>query len=700
MSTADVSARLQELRAQLRHHAHLYYVLDQPALPDGDYDRLYAELLALEAGHPELVTPDSPSRRVGATPDSAFAPVKHAVPMLSLDNVFDEAGWLDFDRRVRDRLGWELSVGVAYACEPKFDGLAVSLRYEDGLLVQAATRGDGSTGEDITANVRTIRSVPLSLRAPAADRQVQAAALPALLEVRGEVLMPRAGFEQLNARQLAAGDKVFANPRNAAAGSLRQLDPGITATRPLAFYAYSIAALDGAPWPATHTLTLRWLAALGFKITDLAASGPGPLFVQQAWQALLDRRDSLPFDIDGMVVKVDDRRLQQDLGFVARAPRWAVAYKFPAQEASTRLEAIEWQVGRTGALTPVARLAPVSVGGVVVSNATLHNIDEVHRLDLRAGDTVVIYRAGDVIPKVMRRLDDDGHAARAPVALPDACPVCASAVVRPEGEVVARCSAGLFCPAQRKEALRHFASRRAMDIEGLGEKWVDLMVDAGLLHTPADIYRLSAEQLLQLPRMAEKSAENLLAGIAKSRDTTLGRFLFALGIPEVGENTAGLLARQFGTLDALLAAADAGNEAALLATPDVGPVVAQSVLGFLAEAHNRDVISALVAAGVRWPDQAAAQDLPQPLAGQTWVLTGTLTAMGRDEAGDRLRALGAKVSGSVSKKTHVVVAGESAGSKLAKAEELGVTVWDEARFLAFLAEPMSAADAAPEQEQC
>ncbi len=675
MTELPVEQRLQELRAQLRHHAHLYYVLDRPELPDAEYDRLYRELVELEQQHPDLITLDSPSQRVGATPDSAFAPVPHQVPMLSLDNVFTVEEWDDFDRRVRERLGWELAVGVAYACEPKFDGLAVTLHYHDGLLVKAATRGDGSTGEDITANVRTIASVPLRLLA-------EGAALPAQLEVRGEVLMPRAGFEQLNARQLAQGDKVFANPRNAAAGALRQLDPRISAQRPLEFYAYAIADLKGVEWPSTHSQTLRWLGTLGFRITSLASTGNGPAYVRQAYEMLGRQRDSLPFDIDGMVVKVDDRRLQLDLGFVARAPRWAVAFKFPGQEASTRLEAVDWQVGRTGALTPVARLAPVSVGGVVVSNATLHNIDEIQRLDLRPGDTVVIYRAGDVIPKVMRRLDDDGHEQREPVTLPSGCPVCASAVTRGEGEVVARCSAGLFCPAQRKEALRHFASRRAMDIEGLGEKWIDLLVEQELVHSSADIYRLTREVLLTLPRMAEKSADNMLAGIAKSKQTTLARFLFALGIPEVGESTAALLARQFGKLDALLQA----DEAALLATPDVGPVVARSILDFLAEPHNQAVIAALCEVGVHWVDQAAAQDLPQPLAGQTWVLTGTLSSMGRDEAGDRLRALGAKVSGSVSKKTHVVVAGESAGSKLANAQALGVTVWDEAQLVAFLKE--------------
>lgn len=663
--------RVQALRAQLRQLAHQYYVLDDPQLPDSDYDALYRELLAIEAEHPELISADSPSQRVGATADNAFSPVTHRVPMLSLGNVFNVTDWEAFDQRIRKRLGWEASVGPYYVCEPKFDGLAVSLQYRDGLLYQAATRGDGSTGEDITGNVRTLSSVPLRLLG---DNP------PARLEVRGEVIMPRAGFTALNERQLAKGDKVFANPRNAAAGSLRQLDPGITAQRPLVFYAYALADLDGADWPSTHSKTLRWLSELGFKTSDLTCSGPGPAFVQKAWSDLQAKRDSLPFDIDGMVIKVDERRLQQDLGFVAREPRWAVAYKFPAQEVSTRLEAIEFQVGRTGALTPVARLTPVNVAGVMVSNATLHNIDEVHRLDLRAGDTVVIYRAGDVIPKVMRRIDDDEHESRAIAQLPATCPVCDSKVERPEGEVVARCSAGLFCPAQRKEALRHFASRRALDIEGLGDKWVDLMVEQGLLHSSADLFKLTYEQLLTLPRMAEKSANNLLEAIEKSKKTTLARFLYSLGIPEVGESTAAMLARQFGRLDSLLGA----DEAALLATPDVGPVVAKSIQTFLAEPHNQQVIAALCAAGLHWDDQFAAQDLAQPLAGQTWVLTGTLTSMGRDEAGDLLRALGAKVSGSVSKKTAIVVAGEAAGSKLEKAIELGVTVWGEAELTEFL----------------
>lgn len=673
LSEEDAAGRLKSLREQLQAHAKAYYQDDAPVIPDAEYDALYRELLALEAAFPSLQTPDSPSLRVGAVADAAFSPVKHDVPMLSLDNVFAEDELLDFDRRVRERLNWELAVGLPYSCEPKFDGLAVTLHYHQGHLVKAATRGDGSTGEDITANVFTIPSVPKNLMGDT---------VPDTLEVRGEVLMPRAGFIALNERQLAAGEKVFANPRNAAAGALRQLDPRITAQRPLAFYAYTLAAVSGVEWPQTHSQTLRWLKSLGFVIADQVKLGHGPLFVQQAWQSLLDERDSLPFDIDGMVVKVDDRRLQQDLGFVARAPRWAVAYKFPAQEVSTTLEAIDFQVGRTGALTPVARLRPVNVAGVVVSNATLHNIDEVHRLDLRPGDSVVIYRAGDVIPKVMRRIDDDAHAQRDKVSLPSQCPVCGSDVVRPEGEVIARCGAGQFCPAQRKEAIRHFASRRAMDIDGLGEKWIDLMVETGLVSCTADLYQLTQAQLLTLPRMAEKSANNLLAAIAASRETTLARFIYALGIPNVGETTAEAFARQFGRWSALQEA----DELALLATPDVGPVVAQSVMRYLQEPHNQAVIQALLAAGIHWPDQVAAQDLPQPLLGQTWVLTGTLSTLGRDEAGARLKALGAKVSGSVSAKTHVVVAGESAGSKLTKAQELGVPVWDESRLLSLLRE--------------
>lgn len=673
MSKDQANARLQTLRQQLQDHAYRYYVLDEPALPDADYDALFQELLTLEQAFPELVSADSPSQRVGASSDTAFTPVTHQVPMLSLDNVFNAEDWQAFDRRVRDRIDWQLAVGVPYACEPKFDGLAVSLRYEQGILVQAATRGDGQVGEDISANVRTISSVPLRL---------QSANPPAVLEVRGEVVMPRSGFELLNQRQLAQNEKPFANPRNAAAGSLRQLDASITAKRPLDFYAYAIAAIEGMPWPSTHTLSLRTLKQFGFRISDLAHTGNGVDFVQRSWQQLLAQRNQLDFDIDGMVIKVDDRSLQLNLGFVSRAPRWAVAYKFPAEEKTTTLLAVDFQVGRTGAITPVARLAPVNVGGVMVSNATLHNMDEIQRLDLRIGDQVIVRRAGDVIPKVTGRVNDEAHDERKTVAFPSHCPVCDSAVSRIEGEVVVRCTAGLFCPAQRKERLRHFASRRAMDIEGLGEKWVDLLVEAGLLHSSADIYQLSKAQLLTLPRMGEKSADNLVAAIDRSRATTLPRFLYSLGIPDVGETTALQLAGQFGSLDALLAA----DEAALLATPDVGPVVAKAILDFLSEPHNQQVIQALRDAGVCWQDQAARQDMVQPLAGQTWVLTGSLEKMTRDQATDKLRSLGAKVSGSVSAKTAVVVAGEAAGSKLEKAQSLGVTVWDETALIAFLTE--------------
>ena len=676
MNATTAEQRIAALSEQLRAHAHRYYVLDEPTLPDGEYDALYAELAALEQQYPEFIRTDSPTQRVGAAPDSAFQSITHSVPMLSLDNALSEAEWLAFDARARERLGWDLAVGLPYVCEPKFDGLAVSLLYRHGELVQAATRGDGQRGEDITANIRTIRSVPLRL-SPSNDN-----VLPSVLEVRGEVLMPQSGFEQLNAQQLARGEKRFANPRNAAAGALRQLDPRITAQRPLDFYVYAIAQIEGAEWPRSHAQTLQYLANLGFKQSREVRQGRGAPFVQQAWQRLLDARESLAFAIDGMVVKIDDRQLQRDLGFVARAPRWAVAYKFPAQEASTTLEAVDFQVGRTGALTPVARLTPVLVAGVMVSNATLHNSDEIARLDLRIGDRVVIYRAGDVIPKVMRRLDDLAHASRPAIAVPTQCPVCHSAVIRMADEAVARCGAGLFCPAQRKEALKHFASRRAMDIDGLGDKWLELLIDTNMVQSSADLYYLRKEQLLSLPRMAEKSATNLLTAIANSRATSLPRFLFALGIREVGESTAAALARQFGSLEALLDA----DEAALLATPDVGPVVASTILAFFAEPHHRDIVAQLQAAGVHWPDLAAAQDLPQPLAGQTWVLTGTLAHIGRDEASDRLKALGAKVSGSVSKKTHAVVAGERAGSKLDAANALGISVWDEQALLALLAE--------------
>lgn len=677
-----IDSRIDSLRAELRQHDYCYYVLDEPALPDAEYDKLFRELQALEAAHPERITPESPTQRVGATPLAAFAQVQHEVPMLSLDNVFSVQEAAGFDQRVRDRLA-EADIGVdsvSYCAEPKLDGLAISIVYAQGVLVRAATRGDGSTGEDITQNIRTIPSVPLRLLC---ERP------PAVLEVRGEVVMPKAGFLRLNAQAAERGDKIFANPRNAAAGSLRQLDSCITATRPLEFYAYALARIDddaasvfAAPVLASHHATLMQLKQLGFRVSAVLQQGQGLAFVQQFHDQVLQQRDALPYEIDGVVIKVDAVLQQQQLGFVSRAPRWAVAYKFPAQEALTTVEGIEFQVGRTGALTPVARLAPVLVGGVTVSNATLHNIDEIERMDVRVGDAVVVYRAGDVIPKVMRVLEDRRPAGTQAVHLPALCPVCGSDVVRNEGEAIARCSGGLFCPAQQKEALKHFVSRRAMDIEGLGDKLIELLVDKHFIRNSADLYRLHEHRdaLLALDRMGEKSVDNLLASIAKRQSTTLPRFLYALGIREVGESTALLLAQYLGSLDALIQA-DAGS---LQQVPDIGPVVAESITAFFHQAHNREVIQALRECGVHWPDIAVLPVSAQPLAGQTWVLTGTLQACTRDQAKEHLQRLGAKVSGSVSKKTACVLAGEAAGSKLAEAERLGVRVISESDFAVLL----------------
>lgn len=678
---AEAVTEIQALREALHHHNHRYYVLDDPEIPDAEYDRLFRRLSELEALHPGLLTPDSPTQRVGGEPLPAFSTVRHEVPMLSLDNVFSAGELAEFDRRARDRLGDLLGQPddlfaeprLTYCCEPKLDGLAISLVYENGLLVRGATRGDGLTGEDITHNVRTIPSVPLRL---AGDHP------PALLEVRGEVLMPKKGFLALNEQQQAKGEKTFVNPRNAAAGSLRQLDPRMTAQRPLAFYAYSVVRCEGVTLPASQYDILQQLAAFGFRLSREIRRGEGADFVQAFYDDIQQRRESLPYEIDGVVIKVDSVRWQQELGFVSRAPRWATAYKFPAQEAVTTIEAIGFQVGRTGALTPVARLAPVFVGGVTVSNATLHNFDEIERMDVRVGDSVVIYRAGDVIPKVVRVLPERRPADTQPVALPTHCPVCGSDVALPEDEAIARCTGGLFCPAQQKEALKHFVSRRAMDIEGLGDKWIEQLVDFQLIRTSADLYALQKDRLLPLERMGEKSADNLLAAIAASKQSSLPRFLFALGIREVGEATALQLARHFGSLEKIMAA----DEAALMQVPDVGPVVAESIALFFRQPHNQEVIAALREAGVHWPDMEARGERPQPLAGQTWVLTGSLSTMSRDQAKEKLQQLGAKVSGSVSKKTHCVVAGEAAGSKLADAEKLGVAVMDEAAFQQLLAE--------------
>ncbi len=659
----DAQSQIRELRRQITHHDYLYYVLDEPAVPDAEYDRLMRELQALEAHNPELVTTDSPTQRVGGAPAGGFEEVRHAVPMLSLANAFSEAEVHDFDQRVCKLL--EVSP-VNYAAEPKLDGVAISLTYQNGLLVRAATRGDGTRGEDVTANVRTITAIPLRLRGRG---------WPDELEIRGEIYMPLAGFNAYNEVARQAGDKTLVNPRNAAAGSLRQLDPKMTACRPLAFFAYSVVGTQ----EASHSEALGLLREWGVPVNPESRQVVGADGCLEYHRAMLQKRASLPYDIDGVVYKVDDRRQQEDLGFVSRAPRWALAHKFPAQEEITRLLAIEVQVGRTGAITPVARLEPVFVGGVTVTNATLHNEDEVRRKDARAGDWVVVRRAGDVIPEIASVLVDRRQSDLPEFIMPESCPVCGSAIERVEGEAVARCSGGLFCPAQRKRSILHFASRHAMDIEGLGQKLVDQLVDASLVESVADLYRLTLEQLCGLERMAQKSAQNLLEELDKSKEVELGRLLYALGIREVGEVTAQSLARHFGSMRGLMAA----SEQALEEVPDVGPIVAGHVYAFFRETHNRDIVDALADCGVRWhaPEENSG---PQPLAGQTWVLTGALTVP-RNRAKTLLESLGAKVSGSVSGKTTVVLAGADAGSKLKKAEKLGVEVIDEEAFLGLLA---------------
>lgn len=666
-----VQREIDDLRQTLREHNYRYYALDDPSVPDAEYDRLFQRLKALETEYPARVTPDSPTQRVGAAPLDAFAEVRHRVPMLSLDNVFSEEELLAFEKRIKDRLGSDET--VEFVCEPKLDGLAVSVLYRNGELVQGATRGDGETGEDITRNLRTIAAIPLRLRGDD---------FPAELEVRGEVFMPRAGFNALNERQAARGEKTFANPRNAAAGSLRQLDSRITASRPLDMYCYGIGHVEGGSLPDHHFDVLNQLKVWGLRINPEIRKARGAAECQQYHNDILARRDALAYDIDGVVYKVNDYALQKRLGFVSRAPRWATAHKFPAQEEITRLLDVEFQVGRTGAVTPVARLESVFVGGVTVSNATLHNMDEVARLDIHIGDSVVVLRAGDVIPRVVRVLPERRPADARRVRMPEACPVCGSAIVRTEGEVVARCSGGLYCSAQLKEAIKHFSSRRAMDIEGLGDKLIEQFVDAGLIKTVADLYRLEADTIAALERMGAKSAANLVEAIDHSRATTLPRFLYALGIREVGEATAQTLAKHFGSLDELMRA----DEAILLTVPDVGPVGARNIVEFFAQPHNREVVAALQAAGVHWADIERAEVASQPLAGQTLVLTGSLSQLSRDEAKDHLEALGAKVAGSVSKNTTAVYAGEKAGSKLAKAESLGIPVHDEDALLVLLRE--------------
>ncbi|MBV8208963.1 MAG: NAD-dependent DNA ligase LigA [Burkholderiaceae bacterium] len=668
-----VRQRAQWLRAEIERHNTAYYVQDAPLIPDSEFDRLFAELQDLEARYPQLASVDSPTLRVGGAPRSDLPPVRHAVPMLSLNNGLAESDAIAFDERVRDLLAkaGEPVETVTYACELKFDGLAMSLRYVDGVLELAATRGDGTVGEDVTPNVRTIRSVPLRLkdcRAP-------------VVEVRGEVLMYRRDLDRLNRVQRESGEKEFANPRNAAAGSLRQLDARITARRRLHFFAYGIGQLQGATEPATHSATLDWLQQLGMPVCEERATASGADGLLEFYRNAGARRADLPYDIDGVVYKVDSLRAQRLLGFVSRAPRFALAHKFPPQEALTQVLDIEVQVGRTGALTPVARLAPVAVGGVTVTNATLHNEQEVARRDVRVGDTVIVRRAGDVIPEVVAVVLERRPAGAQPFRMPERCPVCGSAVERPEQEAVSRCTGGLFCPAQRKQALLHFAGRRAIDIDGLGERVVDQLVDSGLVRSAADLYRLDQARLAALDRMGHKSASNLLEAIDRSRGTTLDRFIFALGIRHVGEATAQALAAHFGNLKALLDA----DETRLLEVSDIGPVVARSIRHFLDEAHNREVITALRKAGVHWPETsgAAARDRGR-LSGRTFVLTGTLEGLTRTEAADRIAAAGGRVSSSVSKKTDFVVAGEEAGTKLARARELGVHVIDEAELLRML----------------
>ena len=673
-SQEDVEQEIQDLRQQINHHNHRYYVLDDPQISDAAYDQLLQRLKQLETDNPELITGDSPTQRVGAAPLKEFGQVRHELPMLSLDNAFDEADLQDFNRRVKERL--TATADIEYACEPKLDGIAVSLLYENGILVRGATRGDGTTGEDITQNVRTVSSIPLKLMGKD---------WPERLEVRGEIFMPKAGFETMNARARAREEKVFVNPRNAAAGSLRQLDSRVTARRPLDMYCYSAGFVEGGSLPDKHADILEQFSQWGLRINPEMQVVTGIKACEDYYGQLAEKRQSLPYEIDGIVYKVNDLALQEQLGFVARAPRWAIARKFPAQEEMTLLKDVEFQVGRTGAVTPVARLEPVFVGGVTVSNATLHNMDEIIRLDLKIGDTVIVHRAGDVIPKVVgvvhsRRPSDDQLR---DVVMPDTCPVCDSEIEQDEGEAAARCSGGLFCSAQRKEAIKHYASRKALDIEGLGDKLVDQLVAKGLVNTVADLYKLTVEQVSGLERMGKKSATNLINALDRSRTTTLARFIYALGIREVGEATARSLVSHYKALEAIRSACVDD----LQAVDDVGPVVASHIEKFFRQPHNQEVIAELLEQGLTWPAiEAPAEDVAQPLVGETWVLTGSLHSMTRDQGKEILQQLGAKVSGSVSAKTTVLLAGEKAGSKLTKAQNLGVKVISEDDFIALKAD--------------
>jgi len=659
--------RINRLREQLEEHNYQYYILDEPSVPDSEYDRLMQELISLELRYPDLLTKDSPSQKVGGKAITGFSQISHAMPMLSLDNAFNDTQMNDFLKRLGNRL--ELSEQqiqqLEFSAEPKLDGVAVSLRYEDGILIKGASRGDGVTGEDITHNVRTIANIPLRLRMNK---------LPKVFEVRGEVLLPHDGFDKLNEKALIAGTKIFVNPRNAAAGSMRQLDPTIAASRPLRFYAYGLGVVEGFELPESHISRLELLADCGFNPSPGKKRVVGYQGCLEYYQQIGSDRDSLAYDIDGVVFKVDNISLQTRLGFVSRAPRWAIAYKFPAQEELTTLLNVEFQVGRTGAITPVARLEPVFVGGVTVSNATLHNADEIKRLDVMIGDTVIIRRAGDVIPKVVRVVKERRPKDATTIVFPKQCPVCESDVIRLESEAVTRCTAGLYCPAQRVEAIKHFASRKAMDVDGLGDKIVEQLVSENLIHNPADLFLLKKEQLIDLERMAEKSADNLLLAIDNSKTTTFARFLYAIGIREVGEATASALAQNFGCLDNLLNA----NSEQLVAISDVGPIVANHILEFLKQQHNREVLQQLLEVGVNFPETSEVIDTRSlPLAGETWVVTGTLDKMTRQEVKEQLQYFGAKVAGSVSKKTTIVVAGANAGSKLSKAEKFGIAILNE-----------------------
>lgn len=667
----DIKQVLEEskkLRQEINEHNYHYYILDNPIITDAEYDQKFKKLQDLERQFPELITPDSPTQRVGAKPLKDFPQVQHQIPMLSLENGFTEEAILAFDERVHERLA--VTHEIEYVCEPKMDGLAVSIRYENGVLVRAATRGDGETGEDITQNIRTIQMIPLVLRGND---------FPSTLEVRGEVYMPKKGFTAMNASAKGKGEKIFVNPRNAAAGSLRQLDPKITAIRPLAIFCYGVGVVVGKALPTTHSGILTSLSQWGLRVSPDIKVIKGIKGCLAYYQSLAGRREKLPYEIDGVVYKVNVIADQVKLGYVSRAPRWAIAHKFPAEEVITTIEAVEFQVGRTGALTPVARLHPVFVHGVTISNATLHNMDEIQRKDVHVGDKVIVRRAGDVIPEVVMVVTQHRSKDIKAICLPTHCPICHSKVEQIEGEAIARCSGGLFCPAQRKEAMKHFACRRAMDIEGLGDKIIDQLVDKELVDNVADLYSLQLEQLANLERMAEKSAQNILNALQKSKKTTLARFLFALGIREVGEATAKQLANYFGDLPSLFVA----TKESLQTIFDIGPVVAGHIVAFFAEKHNHKIIEKLLAAGVHWPKiTKILHELP--LLGKTFVLTGTLKKMSREAAKEKLESLGAKVAGSVSSKTSYVVVGEDAGSKLMKAKALGVETWDEEQFLQVL----------------